>query len=28
LGFTEEAAAFGDWLRSRVEERAGTAPAR
>jgi GH15 family glucan-1,4-alpha-glucosidase len=23
LGFTEEAAAFGDWLRARVEERAG-----
>ena len=23
LGFTEEAAAFGDWLRRRVEERAG-----
>jgi GH15 family glucan-1,4-alpha-glucosidase len=23
LGFTEEAAAFGDWLRKRVEERAG-----
>src|ERR687897_899847 len=25
LGFTEEAAAFGDWLRSRVEEQAGNA---
>jgi GH15 family glucan-1,4-alpha-glucosidase len=24
LGFTEEAAAFGDWLRKRVEEQAGT----
>ena len=28
LGFTEEAAAFGDWLRARVEEHAGEAPAR
>jgi len=25
LGFAEEAAAFGDWLRQRVEEQAGTA---